>query len=384
MRIPINVAVLYSGFLDFGGVETQLLSLFQHGDKDRFRWLVFGTASQEFSFKAQKHGVDVLPWNNFTRLDFRGLLQLVQLLKTYNITLIHIHDPRSFIVGQLSASLLCLKTLYTVHIPLYDYVAGQGRFAKIKRFLYLEFSKRYIYRFADHVSFVSRRVYEETIKWGLSPAWKISLIHNGINLELFNFSIGKKTERKQRNIPINRKIICFVGRLNHQKGIDILLDAIGILVLTQADFFVWIVGEGEERDFLQKKVGIIGLGSKVSFLGLRQDVNKILQSADIFVLPSRYEGMPLAILEAMAAGLPIIATDTGDNSFLIADGLTGFVVPPNNAVILAKKLQILLNDPLLRKSMGEAGQHKISLHTDVSMVSKIEAVYDALMSDSLS
>ena len=163
-----------------------------------------------------------------------------------------------------------------------------------------------------------------------------------------------------------------------------MLDAIGILVLTQADFFVWIVGEGEERDFLQKKVGIIGLGSKVSFLGLRQDVNKILQSADIFVLPSRYEGMPLAILEAMAAGLPIIATDTGDNSFLIADGLTGFVVPPNNAVILAKKLQILLNDPLLRKSMGEAGQHKISLHTDVSMVSKIEAVYDALMSDSLS
>jgi len=377
--MQINVAIIYGGFLDFGGVETHLLSLFQRGDSARFRWVIFASTSQEFCQRANKYGVQVVPCRIAYAVDIKAILLLVRLFKTYKIALLHIHDPRAFIVGQIAASLLGLKTIYTVHIPFYDYVLENKLFFKLKRYLYLQFSKRVIYNFAHHLSFVSKKVYEETITKRLSFAHKMSLIPNGVDLEKFNPPYNKDLTREQLHLPLSTPIICFVGRLEMQKGVDTLLDAVTLLANAQNDFMVWIVGDGAERDFLQRKAEIACLESKLSFLGFRDDICEILNSANIFVLPSRYEGMPLAILEAMAAGLPVITTDVGDNSLLVEDGVTGFIVHPNAPVALAEKLQILINNSSLEKSMGMSAKQKILLFSDAMMVSKIETMYTSLL-----
>ncbi len=381
MTVPINIAIIYAGFLDFGGVETYLLSLFQRSDNIQFRWVIFASTSKEFSRKAKKYGIQVIPWTIAHVVDFKATLHLIRLLKIHRVALVHMHDPRAFIAGQTAAFILRLKTIYSVHIPLYEYVLGEGNLSKIKRFLYLQFSKRYIYRLATHLSFVSRRVYEETISRRLASGNKMSLIHNGVNLELFDSACSKERIRERMDLPINTQLICFVGRLDKQKGIDILLDAVRLLAITHTGFMVLIVGDGVERDFLQKEAKMGGIENRVSFLGFRNEVCEILKSVDVFVLPSRYEGMPFAILEAMAAGLPVIATDVGDNSFLIDDGITGFIVSPNDSVTLAEKLQILLDNPLLGKTMGKIAQQKVLLYNDARMVRKLETVYDSLLSN---
>jgi glycosyltransferase involved in cell wall biosynthesis len=135
------------------------------------------------------------------------------------------------------------------------------------------------------------------------------------------------------------------------------------------------VGDGPWRKALEEQVSRLALEEKVHFLGYRGDVPDILGASDLFVLPSRYEAMPVVLLEAMAAGLPCVVTAVGDNSYLIEDGVTGRLVSPEDPTALAEVLEELISDPLRRGRMKAAARQKVQNFTSKNKINRIEWVY---------
>jgi rhamnosyl/mannosyltransferase len=170
--------------------------------------------------------------------------------------------------------------------------------------------------------------------------------------------------------------IFFLGRHRYYKGVDVLLKA-----MAHVDACLWIGGDGEMRQQWMQQANDLGLAERVKFIGdiPREDLPGVYASADLFVLPStlRAEGFGIVLLEAMATGLPCITTELGTGtSFIVQDGVTGLVVPPNRPEALAEAIQRLLSDPELRARMGANGQERVLREFTVErMARQVERVY---------
>jgi glycosyltransferase involved in cell wall biosynthesis len=163
-----------------------------------------------------------------------------------------------------------------------------------------------------------------------------------------------------------------VARLDEQKGHRYLLEA--AVEIPEAVFV--LVGDGPERAALEKQVHQLKLEDRVLFFGFRNDIQNWLSACDLFVLPSLYEGLPIAVLEAMAAGKPVIATDIPGNREAVVDGLTGCLVAPQDPRSLAVAIRSLLADSALRKRMGQAGREIVSQKFSMKeMVRQVTEVY---------
>ena len=136
------------------------------------------------------------------------------------------------------------------------------------------------------------------------------------------------------------------------------------------------------RSTIENHVQKLGLSEKVQFLGYQNNILEILRSMDIFILPSLWEGMPNAILEAMAAGLPVVATNVGGTPEVVVDGETGFLVPPRDPEALANAIKLLIDDPELRKKFGQAGRERVERHFTIQeTVRKTEELYLRLLAE---
>ena len=178
---------------------------------------------------------------------------------------------------------------------------------------------------------------------------KITIIPNGLEVEKYQVKINANKKKDKMNIPRNKFIIGCIGRLEKQKGQKYLLKAFVDIVNKFPDSVLIFVGDGSDRKKLEKISAALGVEDSVFFLGKRNDIHEILQIIDVFVLPSLYEGMSNALLEAMAAGKIIIATDIPENKELIENGVSGILVPARSSHTLAKAiLDIFMNKPLIR------------------------------------
>lgn len=209
---------------------------------------------------------------------------------------------------------------------------------------------------------------------GVPPA-KVTHIYNGVDTGAF--SPGDQHEaRKGLGLPQEPIVMGTVGRLDPVKDHRGLIEAFHRLAGRQ-DTRLLIVGDGPCRPELERRIDELGLRGRVRLLGERDDVNVILRALDIFTLPSLGEGISNAILEAMAAGLPVVATHVGGNPELVDDGVTGFLVPSRSTNSLAAALQRYLDDPGLIRRHGDAGRMRTL--NDFSL-SRMFAAYDALYS----
>jgi glycosyltransferase involved in cell wall biosynthesis len=190
------------------------------------------------------------------------------------------------------------------------------------------------------------------------PAERILVIPNGVDTRPFSLRRGGFRERE--GIPADRTVITTVGRLDTQKGLPYLLEAARLVTRGRPDLRFLVVGEGPRRRDLLRHRDRLGLKGHVSFLGFRTDIPQILADSDIFVLPSLWEGMPIVLLEALAAGLPAVATDVPGVTEVLTDGETGLVVPPKDAGALARALRELLDDPALRRRFAQAGRRRVA------------------------
>jgi sugar transferase (PEP-CTERM/EpsH1 system associated) len=251
----------------------------------------------------------------------------------------------------------------------------------------------------DRVTCVSQSVARFAAHTIGLPSEKLVVIPNGIPISQFTNLPTSARARAALCLPLHTPLIGTVSRAHPVKGLDVLLEAFARLLhsptdaqqisnLTNIRPFVsspladlLIVGDGPQLGALQAQAVGLGLGERVHFLGSRNDVPQVLAALDVFVLPSLHEGMPNAILEAMAAGLPVVATAVGGAPEVVVDGVSGLIVPPRDPLALADALSRLLDDAALRDRMGAAGRQRVEENfSQARMVRETERLYQELMS----
>ena len=203
---------------------------------------------------------------------------------------------------------------------------------------------------------------------------KVVTIPNGIDVDTFSIKINKEKKLRELGFHKNLPIVGTVCRLHEpKKGVKILLEATKKLQ-KELDFQLMIVGTGKD----EKKLKSIARKQHINarFLGEREDVREILQIMDVFTLASFYEGFPVSILEAMATGIPVVATNVGGIKETVSDGKTGFLVEPGNSNALAEKIKELLEDKKMRKDFGEAGFKRVKENFSIGKtVNRIENLW---------
>ncbi|MFN4034350.1 MAG: glycosyltransferase, partial [Fimbriimonadales bacterium] len=205
------------------------------------------------------------------------------------------------------------------------------------------------------------------------------LIPNGIALEEFHLPHEVRFRwRQAHDIEADAVVVTHIGRFSRQKNHELLVRAFNHLKCSQP-FYLLLVGDGELRPSIEQLVNALHLSDRVRFLGIRADVPEILNASDIFVLSSRWEGNPMSVMEAMAAGLPVVATDVGGIPELVANGATGLLVPSEDVWSLSQALQTLLDEPERRTAMAvRARQTALERFDARAMTRAYERLYETL------
>jgi glycosyltransferase involved in cell wall biosynthesis len=204
------------------------------------------------------------------------------------------------------------------------------------------------------------------------PALRPIVVHAGVESPM--------EFHPENKAPRTTTVIGAACRLVPLKGLLELIRAVASLQLEFPGLRLEIAGTGPQREDLEIEIGRLGLAGRIRFLGWQQDLRPIFRSWDIFAMPSLDEGLPIAVLEAMAQGLPIIATSVGGLPELIEDGRTGYLVPRSDVAALARCLRLLILDPERRRAMGAAGRERVRDHFSAArMVAEIAAIYDSLV-----
>jgi glycosyltransferase involved in cell wall biosynthesis len=207
------------------------------------------------------------------------------------------------------------------------------------------------------------------------PGSKIRVLHNAIPVRRFAGADGGEL-RRMTGWPPDRPLALSVARLHSQKGLGSLVEAAARL--PQVGFVV--VGEGPERPTLEARIRELGVGDRFFLPGSRADVPELLAGCDVFVLPSLYEGLPLSILEAMAAGRPVIASAIPGNDEALVHEESGLLVPPGDAVALANAISKVVSSPELGTRLGEAARKRVSrCFSTGAMVQRLVGIYEELV-----
>jgi colanic acid/amylovoran biosynthesis glycosyltransferase len=272
---------------------------------------------------------------------------LAKQIRDRNIQHLHNHIAEaSCTVAMLAAALGGFTYSFTIHGPYIFFEPYRWRLdAKIDRALF--------------VCCISHFCRSQTMLFAPMNRWeRMHIIHCGVNLALFNLV---SHDRPSQNL-------LYVGRLAANKGLPILLQSLASLKTSHADISLTVVGDGPDRAELEKMTEELGLVERVKFIGYQSqaEVRQHLQQTDVFVLPSFAEGVPVVLMEAMAAGIPVVATQIAGVSELVEDGISGYLVPPGDPDSLAKRIELLLSDRSLRAKFGASGRLKVENDFDIS------------------
>ncbi len=274
-----------------------------------------------------------------------GVIRLIKLFTKSKVDVVETFTPDSNILGLLAARLAGVPVRIASH---HGYIEGTGVLRKKVHGWMINHG--FCYRLVAVSERVKRMVIEEE---GVKPD-KVVVILNGIEpVNIPDPSTGEKL-RKEIGLKSSDFVYLTVSRLTLQKGHTYLLEAVPIILNCFPENTIFLfVGEGHQREILEKKMTHLGLTKKVQFLGVRKDIPGILSLADVFVLPSLWEGLPLALLEAMSVGLPVVATRVEGVESIINDGENGYLVPPKDVQALAKALIKIRANPESLNSFGK-------------------------------
>jgi len=230
-------------------------------------------------------------------------------------------------------------------------------------------------RGVDRYIAVSGAIAEELVARFHYPPEKVEVVYNAVRVERFGGPAEKRV-RAELTASEGRPTILTCARLDEQKGLDVLLRASAMV--PGADFAIAGAGPlGPSLEALAAELGVLG---RVRFLGYRRDIPELLAAADVFALPSLFEGSPLAVLEAMAARRAVVSSAVGGTDEVVVDGESGLLVPPGDAAALAAALQRLLDDPGLRESLGANARERVEkLFTPRTLSLEVERIYGRLL-----
>jgi glycosyltransferase involved in cell wall biosynthesis len=233
--------------------------------------------------------------------------------------------------------------------------------------------QRFVTKIVNRYIAVSQHVAERLVETSRIPAEKITVVYNGVRLAAFNRPANPALRAVLTRGSIGRPIVLTAARLAEQKGHRYLLKAAALV--PQAVFI--LAGDGPDRAELEAEAAKLGLQERILFLGYRDDVSDLLACCDLFVLPSLFEGLPLSILEAMAANKPVIATAIGGNDEAILHGETGLLVPPADPQALAAAIQTILSKPDFARTLSASGKARVyEQFSAEAMVRAVTQVYE--------
>jgi glycosyltransferase involved in cell wall biosynthesis len=241
--------------------------------------------------------------------------------------------------------------------------------------------QRWACRAADHVLVNAEAVRSVLVAQGYDPS-RISVIRNGIDVSRFQASAGPAPPPVP-DWPAAAPVVAVFSRLNRLKGIEYFLEAAAVLTRRFEEARFLIVGDSVSqayRDELEGRAAALGLGRRLVFTGFRSDVRELLSRVRVSVLPSLSEGLSNVVLEAMAAGVPVVATDVGGTPEMVEDGVSGLLVPPRDAAALAEAIGSLLADPARGRALGRAGQARATERFSLqASVRATEQLYERLL-----
>lgn len=296
---------------------------------------------REVADEASKKGINAVCFPCNGRFDPRVIFQLRRFLVEKDIAVIHSHGYKSNIYAFLASRGLSRRLVATCHNWL-----GSDR--KMRLYAAMD---RFLLRSFDAIVAVSEQVKSKIVNSGVPPH-RVRMISNGISVDAV-LAVGPVGRiRSALAIPDDAKVIGTVGRISEEKGHEYLLRAAeGIVKKYPATVFL-IIGDGPLRDDLQRRFG----SPSIIFTGMRRDIPDLLSIMDLFVLPSLTEGLPMALLEAMAASVPVVATSVGEVPTVIDTGKSGIVVDPGNSEALRLSLEYLLTYEERARQMGKEGK----------------------------
>ena len=352
-----------------GGAERHLLEMWRRLDRTRFDVRI-ACLKREGAFTplVEALGLPITDLRVGKRLydpsGAAGFLRLVSLVREFRPDVIHgyLFGPNLFAAA---AGRLCGVPVVAIAKRNVDAFETPRQIAVQRR----------AHALATHVTAVSEQVAESSVALGV-PRERITVIPNGVDVARFDGADAEPARAGALGLPAARPRFGAVGCLAPRKDYGTLLRALAILAGQGRAFSCAIVGDGPDREPMERLTAELGLADRVAFLGERGDVDALLPAFDVFTLSSREEGIPNALLEAMAAGRPCVVTRVGGNAEVLDDGRTGWLVPPEHPTALAEALAATLDDPAEARRRGDAARAAMLAERSIdAMVRRHEDFY---------
>jgi len=362
--VMTNVLFIDSTAGMFGGGQISLLEFLTHMDRARYDPLVIVGEKGRLKHEVQKLGVEcqVIPMPSFKKLNpflsLAGFCRIFNYARKKKVKIIHCNTSRATLYAGPAAKILGISIVWHVRIPHSDNLLD-----------------RLLVPLCSRIIAVSQVVKGRFDRFKKA---KVEVVYNGVDIKAFLPGSVKKDVKNKLQIRSEDIVIGTVGRLSPEKGFEYLLIAIRDVINVYPSVKVLIAGNGNEkyRFYLQERIDELKLSSKIILTGFYEDVPQILRCMDIYCLPSLSEGFNRSLLEAMACGLPVVATNAGGNVEIIQDGANGFLVPPGNPEALASTIIELLQDIEKARNMGLKGRQLVEKNFSIEKnVKKIEKLY---------
>jgi glycosyltransferase involved in cell wall biosynthesis len=354
------------------GVSRLFSWWFPRYDPSRFEVLLCGLkASEPASLLLREQGIPVHHFGR-SRFDPRILSDLVAFGRRHRARILHVHGYAAADFGRLASRLLGARLVLHEHFADPQMPAYQG------------WADRALSSLTDRAIAVSESTRQFLVRERHVPAERVRLIWNGAPLDEFapvGRGIGLAV-RKELGLPAEAVVVGTVGRLNEQKGHRYLVDAAARLLSSGQPVRVLVVGDGDRLEALRSQARGLGVADRIVFAGHRQDIPAILAAIDVLCISSTYEGTPLALFEAMAAGKPIVSTAVDGCREVLEHGHTALLVPPRDSEALAAALLRLVGDPSEREALGRnalAASRRFDIR---GCVAQMQDLYDEVLAAS--
>ena len=372
----INVLWLIKG-LGAGGAERLLVDALPYIDRRRFNYEVayMLPAKNDFSEALKSAGVNVHCLNMKGGYDVGVVIRLRRLLNERKISVIHSHLPFAGIMARIVAKFTEVDAVvYTEHSVLSVYNP------------LISLANRLTYRLDDATIAVSDQVHRSASSWPVFHPKRIQTIVNGISIDDIQPDRGSRDSLLESlGIPSNHFVVGNVAHVRPEKGQIYLIEAMAKVIAARRDVSCVFVGREKipgSLVALENRAAELGIQDRVVFTGFRDDARQLLNAFDAFALTSLVEGLPIALLEAMALGLPSVATAVGGVPEVIENGVDGFLVPRKDVDAIADRILKLVDDSNLRRSFSLAAKKKVASRFTIGrVIEATEAIYTRVLQD---
>jgi glycosyltransferase involved in cell wall biosynthesis len=346
-----------------GGAEMYALTIASHLDRQGFRSVMCvldqgGALEPEI----QRLGIPYIIMHRRPGIDLRLMWRMFRLFRKHQVDVVHTHHFNQLFYSVLGAKLVGARIIHTEH---------STEVYKKRR---LRIALRVLARFCHKVIAIGNDGYQVLHDQVGIASEKLQVLRAGVDVS--RFKEPRASARRELELSDQDRVAVIVARLFPEKNHLLLLEAFAKVVERVSSARLLIAGEGTEDEAIVAAMKRLGLQHSVRMLGVRRDVPRLLAAADLFVLCSDREGLPIAVLEAMAAARPVVATAVGDLPTVVQDHRTGRLVAPKDPDALAEALVEVLSHPDYARLMGEFGREVVARHYSVrTMISAHEALY---------